>query len=541
MSTGFLSKHRKSYYYRIWIPKAVRSYFKGKVEVWRSLKTKDKEEARVLAHQFESHAKRLFFTLRRYGHSMTPEQIDSLVARWLDTRLELAEEYRAGLRPISENQREGAWLVLHDQMGEAEDDLLSNDFRRIEKEADELLASASLPPLDHDSAEYGRLCRRLLRAKLDYAKIEMDRWEGVYKELPPSMGSTSIKAVPISQATGLAAPQGLPPSKLFSEVVKAYHKDNPPRSPRSQQQTLAEFNTFLKVVGGDKPINYITKAECRKYKEHLRDERKNKPATVSKWLAVLSGVFRWAERQDFIPENSNPVKGLLLTKKQAREGAEHYREFTDAELLLTFGSEEFRAQRGPRPERYWICLLMLFQVCRRKEPAQLNVADVLEEDGISYLYFKHDGKEQTTKTEASVRKVPVHPALIQLGFLDYVQEVKAAGHVHLFPQLKRGRTSTLGDSVGKWFKRLKQKKGLHDSNLTLYSTRHTGITKLSNLGVPEKIRMMITGHASQGIHGQVYDRRERVPMNLLRQGLEQLHYPDVLQSLNNKSTRREAA
>ena len=128
------------------------------------------------------------------------------------------------------------------------------------------------------------------------------------------------------------------------------------------------------------------------------DERKNKPATVSKWLAVLSGVFRWAERQDFIPENSNPMKGLLLTKKQAREGAEHYRDFTDEELMLTFGSEEFRTQKDEHPERYWICLLMLFQVCRRKEPAQLNIADILEEDGVPYLYFKHDGMEQTTKT-----------------------------------------------------------------------------------------------------------------------------------------------
>ena len=415
MSTVFLSRNRKSLYHRIWIPEALRVFFNGRSEVWRSLRTMDKEEVRCRAYQLESHAKRVFVTLKRHGHSMTPEQIESLVARWLDTRLEAAEDFRASLRPISDDQRNGACLILHDQMEDAAGDLLSNDFRRTEKEAEELLKAAGLRPLDRDSMEYGRLCRRLLRAKLDYAQIEMERWEGSYKDLPSS-GLPRAGTSPHAQASAG------PPSKLFSEVVKMYHKENPPRSPRSLQQTQSEFKTFLKVIGGDKPINHITKADCRKYKENLRDERKNRAATVSKWLSVLSGVFRWAERQDFIPENSNPVKGLLLTKKQAREGAEHYRDFTDEELMLTFGSEEFRTQKDEHPERYWICLLMLFQVCRRKEPAQLNIADILEEDGVPYLYFKHDGMEQTTKTEASVRRVPLHRALIQLGFLEYVKK-----------------------------------------------------------------------------------------------------------------------
>lgn len=506
MSTDFLPRKRKSFYHRIWIPQMLRPFFKGRAEVWRSLRTLDKEEARCRAHQWESRAKRVFVTLKRHGHSMTAEQIESLVARWLDARLEVAEEFRSSLRPISDDQRDGAFLVLHDQLEDVGAALLSNDFRKIEQEADELLRSAGLPLLDHDSAEYGRLCRRLLRAKQDSTRIEMERWDGLYQERSSVTASSLAAHVPQPTA---------PPSKLFSEVVKMYHKENPPRSPRSLHQTQSEFKTFLKVIGGDKPINFITKADCRTYKENLRDERKNKPATVSKWLAVLSGVFRWAERQDFIPENSNPLKGLLLTKKQAREGADHYGEFTDEELMLTFGSEEFRAQKEQHPERYWVCLLMLFQVCRPKEPAQLNVTDIVEEEGIPCLYFKHDGKEQTTKADSSTRRVPIHGSLIKLGFLEYVKAIRAAGHLHLFPQLSRTNNNP-GDSVGKWFARLKKKKGLKDPLLALYSTRHTGITRMSNIGIPEKIRMMITGHASQEIHGRVYDQRDRVPINCFK-------------------------
>jgi hypothetical protein len=46
MPTVFLSRKRKSLYHRVWIPEALRGFFKGRSEVWRSLKTLDKEEAR---------------------------------------------------------------------------------------------------------------------------------------------------------------------------------------------------------------------------------------------------------------------------------------------------------------------------------------------------------------------------------------------------------------------------------------------------------------------------------------------------------------
>lgn len=52
--------------------------------------------------------------------------------------------------------------------------------------------------------------------------------------------------------------------------------------------------------------------------------------------------------------------------------------------------------------------------------------------------------------------------------------------------------------------------------------------------------MMLVGHAAQGVHGKVYDHRERVPMKLLQLGLEKLRYPEVLQALTN-GQREEAA
>jgi len=53
--------------------------------------------------------------------------------------------------------------------------------------------------------------------------------------------------------------------------------------------------------------------------------------------------------------------------------------------------------------------------------------------------------------------------------------------------------------------------------------------------------MMLTGHAAQGIHGKVYDHRERVSMKLLHEGLEKLRYPEVHQALETKGQSEEVA
>ena len=96
---------------------------------------------------------------------MTPAEIEGLIAHWTESKLEESEDYRAVCGPVSDEYRDGVYSVLSDQFDEASSALLSCDYGAIAKEADELLRSAGLPILDHAGKDFGRLCRRLLRAK----------------------------------------------------------------------------------------------------------------------------------------------------------------------------------------------------------------------------------------------------------------------------------------------------------------------------------------------------------------------------------------
>lgn len=115
--------------------------------------------------QVDARVQKVFVTLKQYGERMNTQQIEALISRWMDAELEEAEDYRATCGPVTDEYRDDVSLILSDQFQETSEALVSCDYRKIKKDADELLRAAGLPLLDHDGADFGRLCRRLLRAK----------------------------------------------------------------------------------------------------------------------------------------------------------------------------------------------------------------------------------------------------------------------------------------------------------------------------------------------------------------------------------------
>ena len=523
MSTIFLHPKRGSFYHRSHVPRRLRALLNGRAEVWRSLDTADKDEARARSAQWDARIQRLFQTLRTSGEGMTKDEREQLVAQWLEAELEYAEDCRAVAGPMSdahrESQLEGLWIIQDDNT----EALLTNNYRRIEKEADQLLKAAGLPALHHDSVEFTRLCRRLLVAREEYISIEQDRWDGIYIK-----GSTErLAAQGAAAASGNKAQSRGP---FFSKASAAFFKENA-RAKRADDQVRTELERFVEVIGGDRRVGSIVKADCRAYKENMLHVRKLGLATVIKHLSNLFVMFKWFEAQGFIPENSNPVRGLSPNKKQAKKAAQDRRPFTDEELVKVFGSAEYRKQRDKDPARYWLPLLCLFSVCRREEAGQLAVCDIREEAGIPFLHINDDEKlGQSLKNAGSRRRVPIHSALVMLGFMKYVERIRQAGHVRLFPELTRGANG-YSDPVGKWFGRLLRSVGVNDPAIVLHSTRHTGISQLTGVGVPQDIREILAGHAAAGVHGQVYVHRANLPLQLLQTNLEKLDYSAVLKAL----------
>jgi hypothetical protein len=247
MATLFRPRHRSSFYHRAVIPRRLRPLFKGRAQLWRSLKTTDRDEAKLRSLTWKTRAQRLFLTLKREGPHMTPAEIERLIAQWMDAELEKSENLRA-VHPVSDEWLEGASMVWRDESLELDAALRDRNYRTVAPEADALLQDEGLPRLEHDSIPFKRLCRRLLRAKIDRLSIEEDRWNGVYKDRP------SVTAAPAA----VSAPPVQKKSPLFSVVAKKYLAENP-RARRTADQVRVGLEKFQKAIGGDRHIATITK------------------------------------------------------------------------------------------------------------------------------------------------------------------------------------------------------------------------------------------------------------------------------------------
>jgi integrase len=111
--------------------------------------------------------------------------------------------------------------------------------------------------------------------------------------------------------------------------------------------------------------------------------------------------------------------------------------------------------------------------------------------------FKIDPDAGSLKTESSERAVPLHPALIESGFLQFVDAAKAGP---LFADLPPNRFGSRGGNgtkvLGRWVRHL----GLTDTRLSPnHSWRHRFKTLARRHGLATDIVSAIVGHARKTV------------------------------------------
>src|SRR5262245_24566448 len=89
-------------------------------------------------------------------------------------------------------------------------------------------------------------------------------------------------------------------------------------------------------------------------------------------------------------------------------------------------------------EFYWLVMLLAHSGCRATEVLQLMRSDLRTEDGVVCLDVTGgtgrlpDANNRKVKNRFSIRRVPVHSAVLKAGLLDWIQD--GTGE-RLFPQL----------------------------------------------------------------------------------------------------------
>lgn len=226
------------------------------------------------------------------------------------------------------------------------------------------------------------------------------------------------------------------------------------------------------------------------------------PKTVKLRLSIMGSFGKWlSENVDGIEDASFRTSAPLVSKRERK-----VREFTDAEVVKIFmcraftgcESERNQSEAGTyrvRGYRFWLPLMAAFTGCRLNELTQLRIDDVVEGD-IPALRITDIGEGQSLKTRASERLVPVHSQLLGAGFLDWVAEVRQAGHDALFHDIPLDRNGRRSEAAGKRFRKFLTRLGIKEAGVRggLHRFRHTVVEKLRHAGNSDYEIALIVGH-----------------------------------------------
>ena len=109
----------------------------------------------------------------------------------------------------------------------------------------------------------------------------------------------------------------------------------------------------------------------------------------------------------------------------------------------------------------------------------------------------------SVKTEASQRKVPLHPQVIDEGFLGFVESIKEGP---LFydrrrrkPGAKKPAQKIVAKNVAAWVHRLGLDVGLQHRKGPSHAWRHLFRTTARELGIEEEVIEAIIGHAAKTV------------------------------------------
>ena len=350
-------------------------------------------------------------------------------------------------------------------------------------------------------------------------------------------------------------------SKLIREVVDEFlvlRKGTIGEKMLSEYRVLTD--EFIEIIGNI-PVISLSKDTIRTYikiQTQLPINRRKNPkyrdlsideimklkgvkpqsrGNVNKFLTRLTTFMRFGVSQGYIKENYIDGMKIPISKTEERKKREPFSPEDLVKILhpktyLGWTIDFGKTTKSNKPDVvkyqnpfYWSFCIGILSGMRTNEISQLLIGDIIKKENV-WMISIDETEGKSVKTTSSIRKVPVHPTLISLGFIDYVKIIKSKGVDRVFPELTKQRdgystkisqhyNEKFLPSVGVWKKQVK----------VLYSTRHTFINRCYNKGVDRDIIKSIVGHEPD-FTMDVYGGNPFTPKQLY-QGISKVSYSNI--------------
>ncbi|MEJ1930976.1 phage integrase SAM-like domain-containing protein, partial [Nostoc sp. NIES-2111] len=271
-------------------------------------------------------------------------------------------------------------------------------------------------------------------------------------------------------------------------------------------KTVADYRNIVKAFKahlGHDDANKVTRGQIKAFCDHLMHDKGLSPKTVNgRYLTCLKAIFRAGYERELIDQNpAAAVQQKVGKKQQGRPPG-----FTDeeAKMILALadramlppedGSKDPRTPYLKRVGR-WVPWVLCYTGARVAEITQLRKEDVQEVDGIPFIRITPEAGSVKT---GQYRDVPLHPHLVEMGFLDFVR-TSPDGPLFYDANAKRRGTGITqpqwaGNELGRWLKtELGEAWPAVQPN---HAWRHRFTTVARESGIGAEMRKAIQGHSN---------------------------------------------
>ncbi|HMJ43617.1 MAG TPA: tyrosine-type recombinase/integrase [Pseudolabrys sp.] len=438
-----------------------------------SMRTHDPVEGKARLAKAQAHLAAVWKSLREGPQHLTQRRISALAG----------DAYqRAKARWEEEPGPASVWEVLGNAATRWND---AETLREMKPHVDEVLDRQALTA---DKASRERLAFAMRDMWRDAAKLMQRRANNDYG------ADTAPERAAMPDRVSAAGAQKI--SGLLNGWVKEAEATNLATSTIDGYTSV--IKRFIAFVGHD-DATAVTPHNVVAYKDMRLDVGRS-PKTVNDGdLVALKSVFDWGKRNHRL--RTNPAEGITVkVGKKSRTRSPGYND-QEAKAVLAAASAYKPTDRElakTAAAKRWTPWLAAYTGARIGELVQLRREDVVQE--ADHWAIRITPEAGTVKNKR-MREVPLHPHLVELGFIDYALGQK--GYLFLTakkPSEVSGRLKAIKNRVREFVAAVVSIEGVAPN----HAWRHRFMTKARKSGLDQEKRRMITGHAGEGVDEQDY-------------------------------------
>ena len=257
---------------------------------------------------------------------------------------------------------------------------------------------------------------------------------------------------------------------------------------------INDLNVKVEINPMERKVLPYSKEEANaifKIVQNFKETNKS-PITIQKYMIRVIQFFKYCYNSDYISKSIiNDLNVKVEINPMERKVLPYSKEEANAIFKIVQNFKETNKSPSKRinaNDLYYITMIAAYSGMRINEIVQLRARDIVQHNNVlCFSINRDDGK--STKNINSIRLVPVHSKLIELGLMEFVKQ-RASANKSIFKVSNKDFSEIFRSQI-------QRKLISSDKQKTFYSFRHYFIDTLVQQEVEPNIIAQIVGHEKQ--------------------------------------------